>query len=216
MDHIFKRATKFLTEKGLPKDTITINNFPSNLKLPMKETSGSVMNKRIKNIEDQIEWRKIVKLTINEDSITISTAILFKILMNSMNLNEERVKEVIGIITPLLRNYLGVEDLIMVYGLLIRGKKEEIFNYLPNILQMMVFMQYKANQERYEHFTTKTTKGVLLLSTDSNAEVSPFMQGATAGTKLNALIDTQLLRGIYIYIYIYRCCRMDERMYVVA
>ena len=90
MDHIFKRATKFLTEKGLPKDTITINNFPSNLKLPMKETSGSVMNKRIKNIEDQIEWRKIVKLTINEDSITISTAILFKILMNSMNLNEER------------------------------------------------------------------------------------------------------------------------------
>ena len=200
MDHIFKRATKFLTEKGLPKDTITINNFPSNLKLPMKETSGSVMNKRIKNIEDQIEWRKIVKLTINEDSITISTAILFKILMNSMNLNEERVKEVIG---PLLRNYLGVEDQIMVYGLLIRGKKEEIFNYLPNILQMMVFMQYKANQERYEHFTTKTTKGVLLLSTDSNAEVSPFMQGATAGTKLNALIDTQLFRGIYIYIYIY-------------
>ena len=214
MDHIFKRATKFLTEKGLPKDTITINNFPSNLKLPMKETSGSVMNKRIKNIEDQIEWRKIVKLTINEDSITISTAILFKILMNSMNLNEERVKEVIGIITPLLRNYLGVEDLIMVYGLLIRGKKEEIFNYLPNILQMMVFMQYKANQERYEHFTTKTTKGVLLLSTDSNAEVSPFMQGATAGTKLNALIDPQLFRGIYIYIY--KCCRMVERMYVVA
>ena len=215
MDHIFKRATKFLTEKGLPKDTITINNFPSNLKLPMKETSGSVMNKRIKNIEDQIEWRKIVKLTINEDSITISTAVLFKILMNSMNLNEERVKEIIGIITPLLRNYPGVGDLIMVYGLLIRGKKEEIFNYLPNILQIMVFMQYKANQERYEHFTTK---GALLLSSGSNEEVSPFMQGATAGTKLNALIDPQLFRGIYIYIYIYkyRCRRMDERMYVVA
>ena len=63
----------------------------------------------------------------------------------------------------------------------------------------MIFMQYKANQERYQHFTTK---GALLLSSYSNAEVSPFMQGATAGTKLNALIDTQLFRGIYIYIYI--------------
>ena len=202
MDQIFKRATEFFTEKSLPQDTITINNFPSNINLPMNDTRA--MNRRIKNLEEQVDWRRIVKLTMNKDSITISTSVLFKILMNTMNLNQESVKELIGIITPLLRNYAGVGDLIVVYGLLIRGNKEGIFNYLANILQMMVFMQYKANSERYEHQNIKGS--MQIASAVSNTQVSPLMQKGlktTLGTKMNALLDTQLFRGIYIlYIYI--------------
>ena len=183
MDQIFKRASGFLKESV--SDKITIKNFGSNLKVPMNNRSG--MERRIRNLKEQTDWRTRINLTINTDSITISTSVLFKILMNTMNLNEETVKELIEILTPLLWNYAGVGDLIVVYEMLIQGKKDQIFNYLPNILQIMVYAHYNANNLKYEHQTIRLgNEGPVR---QSNIKTDPE-------SKMNAVMDTKLFRGI--------------------